>query len=110
MDMFEPSFFGIEIAFTDRKINAQVLDLNSYDVVLILIGKDFLDMFRTQDGIIVAGEPLSPTWGKYLYENLDGFPYWVAQVKYKTEERNRLIKSLNEMDRAMAYHRRRIKN
>lgn len=110
MDIFEPFLFGIEVDFIERKINAQVFDLDSYDVALILVGKDFLDMFHTQDGIIVADEPLGPTCGKYLYDNLDGFPYWVAQVKYKTVERNRLIKCLQQMDRAMVYHTRRIKN
>ncbi len=110
MDMFEPFLFDIRIDFIERKINAQVFDLDSYDVVLIFIGKDFLDMFHARDGIIVADEPLSPSWGKYLYDNLDGFPYWVSQVKFKTVERNRLHKCLDQMDKAMVYHRRRIRN
>ncbi len=28
-DMFEPFFFGIEVDFSQRKINAQVFDLDS---------------------------------------------------------------------------------
>jgi len=110
MDMFEAFLSDIKVDFLERKISAQVFDLDSYDVVLIFIGKDFLNMFHAQDGIIVADEPLSPRWGKYLYDNLDGFPYWVAQVKYKMVERNRLIECLNQMDRAMVYLRRRIRN
>ena len=110
MDMFEPFLFDIKIDFTERKINAQVFDLDSYNVVLIFIGKDFLEMFEPRDGINVAGELLSPHWGKYLYSNLDGFPYWVAHVRHKKVERNRLIECLNQMDRAMAYHKRRIRN
>ena len=110
MDLFEPFLFDIKVDFTERKINAQVFDLDSYDVVLIFIGRDFLDMFHAQDGVIVGDEPLSPRWGKYLYDNLDGFPYWVSQVKFKTVERNRLIECLNQMDRAMAYQKRRIRN
>ena len=67
-------------------------------------------MFEVKNGIIVVDEFLSPPWGKYLYDNLDGFPYWVSQVKFKTVERNRLNKCLDQMDKAMAYHRRRIRN
>jgi hypothetical protein len=110
MDMFEQFLFDIKADFLERKISAQVFGLDSYDVVLIFIGKDFLDMFHAQDCIIVADEPLSPCWRKYLYDNLDGFPCWVAQVKYKMVERNCLIECLNQMEKAMAFHRRRIKN
>ena len=110
MDMFEAFLFDIKVNFLERKISAQVFDLDSYDVVLIFIGKDFLDMFHAQDGITVADEPLGPRWGKYLYDNLDGFPYWVSQVKFKTVERNRLIECLKQMEKAMAYYKRRIRN
>ena len=110
MDMFEPFLFDIKIDFTEMKINAQVFDLDSYDLVLIFIGKDFLEMFEPRDGINVAGEFLSPHWGGSLYSNLDGFPYWVAHVRHKTVERNRLIECLNQVDRAMAYHKKRIRN
>ena len=110
MDMFEAFLFDIKVDFLERKISAQVFDLDSYDVVLIFIGKDFLDMFEARDGVIVAGELLSPSWGKYLDDNLDGLPYWMAQVKYKTVNRDRLTKCVEQMDKAMAYHERRIKN
>ena len=110
MDMFEPFLFDIKVDFTDRKINAQVFDLDCYDVVLIFIGRDFLDMFEPRDGIIVAGEFLSPYWGEYLYSNLDCFPYWVAHVRHKTVERNRLTECLNQMNKAMDYHKKRIRN
>ena len=70
MNMFEPFLFDIQVDFTGRKINAQVFGLDCYDVVLIFIGRDFLDMFEPRGGIIVAGEFLSPHWGEYLYSNL----------------------------------------
>ena len=100
----------IRIDFVERKINAKVIDNHSYGKILVLIRKDFLEMFEVKNGIIVVDEFLSPPWGKYLYDNLDGFPYWVSQVKFKTVERNRLNKCLDQMDKAMAYHRRRIRN
>jgi len=34
--MFELFLFGIEVDFTERKINAQVFDLDSYEAVLML--------------------------------------------------------------------------
>ena len=110
MDRFEPFLFDIKVDFLDRKINAKVFDLNSYDVILIFIGKDFLDMFHAREDIVVADEALSPMWGKYLYDNLDGFPYWIAQVRYKTVERNRLIECLYQVGKAIDYHQRRIRN
>jgi hypothetical protein len=84
MDMLEPLLSHIKIHFTERKINAKVMESHPNGKILILIGKDFLDMFEVKDRIIVADEFLSPGWGNYLYDNLDGFPYWVAQVKYET--------------------------
>ena len=36
MDMFEPFLFGIEVDFIERKINAQVFDLDSCEAVLML--------------------------------------------------------------------------
>lgn len=110
MDMFEQLLSHIKIDFTEKKINAKVMEYHPNGNILVLIGKDFLDVFEVKDGIIVANELLGPCWGKYLYDNLDGFPYWVSQVKYKTVERNRLIECLDQMDKAMECHKRRIRN
>jgi len=51
----------------------QFFEMSRRGVVLIIIRKDFLDMFHARDGIIVGDEPLGPDWGKYLKNSLQGF-------------------------------------
>jgi hypothetical protein len=101
---------NIKVDFVERKLKAKVIESNFYKEIFIIIGKDFLDMFGAWDGVMVAGELLSPCWGKYLDDNLDGLPYWMAQVKYKTVNKDRLTECLEQMERVMAYHERRIRN
>ena len=69
-----------------------------------------LEMAEARDGLIVGGELLGPYWGKYLDDNLDGLPYWMTQVKYKTVNKDRPSESLEEIEKAMAHLERRIKN
>jgi len=101
---------GIETDFVERKIDSKVVDSHFHDEIFIFIRRDFLDMFEVRDGVNVGGELLSPCWGKYLDDNLDGLPYWMTQVKYKTVDKDRPSESLEEIEKAMAYLERRIKN
>jgi hypothetical protein len=110
VDVFEPMLADIKTDFVERKLNAKVVDSNFYEELFIFIGKDFLDMFQVRDGVVVAGELLSPCWGKYLDDNLDGLPYWMAEVKYKTVNKDRITECLEKMDKAMDRHDRRIRN
>ena len=110
MEKFESLFPKIERDFVESKINAQVFEDHSYKEILILIGKDFLDMFDTRDRVMVTDEFLSPQWGKYLYGNFESLPYWMAQVKYKTVEKSRLFECLDQLEKAMDYHKKRIRN
>ena len=110
MDVYEPELASIETDFVERKLNAKLVDSYFYDELLILIRRDFLDMFEVRDGVMVGDELLNPCWGKYLDDNLDGLPYWMAQVKYKTLNKDRLGECVEQMDKAMDYHERRLKN
>ena len=67
-------------------------------------------MFQVQDGVVVAGELLSPIWGKYLDDNLEGLPGWMSDVKYKTVNKGCLTESMEEVDKGFAYLERRIRN
>ena len=76
-----------------------MVDSHFHEEIFIFIRKDFLDMFQVQDGVVVAGELLSPNWGEYLDDNLDGLPCWMAEVKYKTVNKGRLTECVEEMDK-----------
>src|SRR5665647_1862753 len=104
MGVFEPMLANIKTDFVERKLKAKVVDSHFYQKIHVFIGKNFLDMFGAGDGVIVAGELLSPYWGKYLDDNLDGLPYWMAQGKYKTVHKDPLTECAEQMDKAMAYH------
>ena len=110
MDDFGSMLAGVKTDFVERKITARVVDSFYHEELFIFIKKDFLDLFQVQDGVVVAGELLSPTWGKYLDDNLEGLPAWMADVKYKTVSKARHTESIEEMDRGFAYQERRIKN
>jgi hypothetical protein len=110
MDRFEGLFLQIEDGFSERKLNAQVFETQAGEEILILIGKDFLDMFDARDGLMVADEFLSPRWGKYHHDNLDRLPYWVARVKYKMVDKSQLYECLERLAKAMEYHKRRTRN
>ena len=110
MDDLEAMVASIKTDFVDRKIRARVVDSRFREELFIFIIRDFLDMFQARDGVVVAGELLSPNWGKYLDDNLDRLPCWMAEVKYKTVNKDRLTECLEEMDKGIAYHERRIRN
>jgi len=110
MDVSELVLAGIETDFVERKLDGKVVDSHVGEESFIFIRRDFLDMFEVRDGVIVGGELLGPYWGKYLDDNLDGLPYWMGQVKYKMLNKDRLGECVEQMDKAMAYHERRIRN
>ena len=110
MEVYGPVLADIRTGFVERKLDAKVVDSHFHDQLLIFIRKDFLDMFQALDGVVVAGELLSPNWGNYLDDNLDGLPCWMADVKYKTVDRDRGTECAEKMDRVMAYHERRVRN
>ncbi len=110
MDASERVLVGIKTDFVERKLNAKVIEGDFCQEAFIFIAKDFLDMFEVRDGVIVGGELLSPCWGKCLDDNLDTLPYWMAQVEYKTVNRNRLGECLEQIEKATAHHKRRIRN
>jgi len=110
MDVSELVLAGIETDFVERKLDGKVVDGHSYEESFIFIRRDFLDMFEVRDGVMVGGELLSPYWGKYLDDNLDGLPYWMTQAKYKALNKDRMSESLEEIEKAMAYHEARVKN
>lgn len=110
MEVYGPVLADIRTGFVERKLDAKVVESHSHEGILIFIRKEFLDMFRVQDGVAVAGELLSPNWGGYLDDNLDRLPCWMAEVKYRTVDKDRGIECVEEMDRVMAYHERRIRN
>ncbi len=110
MDASERVLVGIETDFVERKLNAKVVEGDSYKEAYIFIAKDFLDMFDVREGVTVGGELLSPCWGKCLDDNLDTLPYWMAQVKYKKVNRNRLGECLEQIEKAIVHHKRRNRN
>jgi hypothetical protein len=110
MDDFGPMLAGIETDFAERKVRATIIDSYFHEQLLIFIRKDLLDMFQAQDGVAVAGELLSPGWGKYLDDNMEGVPGWMSDVKYKTVNKGRLTESMEEVDKGFAYLERRIRN
>jgi hypothetical protein len=93
MDGFDSMVAEIKAEFVERKVMARLVDNHIQDQILIFIRKDFLDMFRAQDGVAVADELLSPSWGKYLDDNLEGLPAWMADVKrlYSPQRHNPLF-------------------
>ena len=110
MVVYGPVLATMKPDLIERNLTTEVFESDFNGEIFIFIRKDFLDMFQVQDGVVVAGELLSPTWGKYLDDNLDRLPYWMAEVKYSTADKERGTECIEEMDKVMAYDKRRVRN
>jgi hypothetical protein len=73
------------------------------DEIDVVVRRDFLEKFSMSDRILVADEILGPCWGRPLYGNVDGMPYWVTRVRYRKSTRGRIISCLSELEKACQY-------
>ena len=74
-------------------------------VIIVVLRQAFLDSFSPCDGIYVGGEPLGPAWGDPFVEDLDGWPLWVAEIRWKRIPKQYLVGTLREVGAALGHPR-----
>jgi hypothetical protein len=81
--------------------NSWVCEPRNGRVIIVVLRQAFLDAFDPCEGIYVGDEPLGPGWGDPFVEDVDGWPFWVAEIRWKRIPREYLVDTLKEVQTAL---------
>jgi len=92
-------------AFFRSSSKVWVCEPGNGEVIIVVLRQAFLDAFSPCDGVHVGDEPLGPGWGAPFVEDVDRWPSWVAEIRWKKIPREYLADTLEEVQTAVRHPR-----